>query len=184
MILPDGWRQMDNAEATQKRTQLKPQTDAQKRFEDERKANDAILIIKHDTKSSVMAASVQVFYKPVAKLFEGSSAMDLTRMIARVSSNAFRGTLDAEPQEMKVSGLPGGTWSVHYDLVLSDGSKQPMFSRGVLVLIDKGESDLGAKVLGTPRQMMYMIGYSGPADDAADAATFDDVVKSIAIEHK
>src|SRR5947208_151990 len=91
MILPDGWRRLDNAEATKLRTAAGADT----------KENDAILLMKHDVAGSDVAAAVQVFHKKIPKDFEKASALQLARMIARYSARIYRAALDGEPRARK-----------------------------------------------------------------------------------
>jgi hypothetical protein len=162
IALPEGWRRLDAAEAKALKPELKPQNKLQRRLAEGPGGPDPLIAMKHDVPGSI-AASVQVFLRPVPAEMRYASSIELARVIAFASVATYRGEYEASPHETTVGGLPAAEWVAHYTLVETGGS-HAMKMRGVIV---------------ARKDKFYLVGYSAPATDSADFELFESVVKSI-----
>jgi hypothetical protein len=167
LTIPDGWRTLDNSDRLRLKPEVQPQTDLQKRFEEDRSnTNAALVAMKHDVPGGRVAASIQVFRAPVPAKLHGASPIEIARVIAAVTQAAAHATSDEDPREITVAGRAAASFGLRYTLVEKDGPTHAMRMRCVIV--------------GSGNQF-YNIGYAGPADDDDDFKQFDEVLKSFEI---
>ncbi len=162
LVVPDGWRQLDAAELERLTPKTQPQNEFQRRLK-EGSHPAPLIAMKHDVEGSSISAGVQVFRAPIPKSMRYASSIELARMAAFGATAAYRGTTEVEPRELTVAGRPAAEFVQRYTLVGQDGTKHDMRSR--LVVIATGD-------------VFYNIGYAGPAADADDFKTFDQIVRS------
>ena len=167
MQLPDGWRQVGTAELDALRPTLKPQNEQQQKLADDRgNVPGPPLAMKRDVSTGTLSASVQADRKPIMPQIAGASSVEIARIVSTAAVATYRGTVEVEPHEITVGGLPAAEFIQHYTLVETNGSHE---MRTHMVFIVRKDD-------------FYLIGYVGPADDAEDAAAFKDVVlKSVKI---
>jgi hypothetical protein len=165
--LPDGWRQVSTAELDELRPKLNPQNKLQQQVADDRgKVPGPPLVMKHDTGKGTMSASVQADRKPIPPIVQGASSIGIARMISAQALATYRGTIEVEPHEITISGMPSAEFVQRYTLVETNGSHE---MKTHMVFIARKDD-------------FYLIGYVAPADDAEDAKVFRDVVlKSVKI---
>lgn len=166
--VPDGWRQLQSAEADELRPKVKPQNEMQRRMV-EGQPTHAPLIMKHDVAGDTLAASAQAMRQPLGPKLKFASSIEVARVMAAMAIATYHGNLEVEPRELTVSGLPAAEFMQRYEIVDGTGT-HPMRSHMVIV---------------SRRTYYVLIGYAGPADDMADADTFTNViVKSAKIDAK
>jgi hypothetical protein len=164
IVVPDGWRRVDASEQRRLKPELRPQNKMQERLKKEPSSNEPLLVIKHDTDQSTIAASAQLFVSELPAKLHGASSIEAARVIAFAELATYRAKYEVEPHEITAGGLPAAEWVATYQLVETIEGAHDMRTRQVV--ITRGEK-------------LYLLGYSGPAADAADFAAFDGVVKSL-----
>lgn len=167
MQLPDNWRQVETGELDELRPKLNPQNNLQQKVADDRgKVPGPPLVMKRDPGKGTMSASVQADRKPIPPILKGGSSIEIARMISSAALATYRGTIEVEPHEITISGMPAAEFVQHYTLVETNGSHE--MKTHMVFIAHKDD--------------FYLIGYVAPADDAEDAKVFRDVVlKSVKI---
>jgi hypothetical protein len=166
ITIPEGWRTLQAIEIQRLKPDVQPQTKLQERLAQEPRGDLPVLAAKHDTDGTI-AASMQIYCNPIPDKMRYASSMELARVIAFAASATYRARYEVQPRETTVSGLPAAEWISRYNLVESAGGSHDMKSHTVVVAVGNN---------------FYIIGYAGPAADAADPAAFSAALGSIKIQ--
>jgi hypothetical protein len=167
LVVPEGWRQLTAEEAGRLRGRAAPQNEMQRRAQETPPENPPLITIKRDIEGSPMAASVQLMVSTLPAQMKYATSIEAARVVAFGAAAAYQRVPEIEPRELKVAGVPAAEFAMRYSLVDASGASHEMRMRMIVI---------------TRKDKMYLLGYSGPADDDTDFAAFDEVVRSLKFE--